>query len=285
MIELDLPFAPEVEEERPGAASPSHSPASWRPAPPSGAREDCTVCQGTGWELLDDDSTASARRCSCSALHRLLTLKDRVQIPQRYAHCTFETFDPVTLSQANALEVATRFARRVSKQGRGLLLTGPAGVGKTHLAAAIAQELVERFQDDVLFADFATLIRLPLECGDRLAAWRRALEVEVLVLDDLRLEEAAPESIGIIEELLEARIRPHRVGVYTGDFGCTRGLADRASRAGRGARGAPRGLPPHLSWLGTLAPRIRTRWLRSLRTVPVHGPDLRKTSTGDDGLF
>lgn len=61
--------------------------------------------------------------------------------PLRFQECTLLGFQPVTASAGRALTAAARFgAGEIS----GLVLTGPTGSGKTHLAVAAAAERYAR---------------------------------------------------------------------------------------------------------------------------------------------
>lgn len=61
-------------------------------------------------------------------------------VPRRFEDCRLETFVAVKGTQ-HALEAATALGR--DQDGRGLVLTGPAGTGKTHLAVAILRARLE----------------------------------------------------------------------------------------------------------------------------------------------
>ena len=83
---------------------------TWRASPPLLAREERTVCNGMGWELLPISGFSRARRCPCSALSRMVNLKERARMPQRYEHCLLDSFLSGNSSQTRALIEARKFA-------------------------------------------------------------------------------------------------------------------------------------------------------------------------------
>ncbi|HEX2292198.1 MAG TPA: adenylate/guanylate cyclase domain-containing protein, partial [Gaiellaceae bacterium] len=88
------------------------------------------------------------------------------------------------------------------EQVRVVTLLGPGGIGKTRLAAAAAQELVESYDDGVIFVDFSSVrdpeLLLPT-IGEALGVEgdlteRIGTRSQLLVLDNLeQIVEAAPE--------------------------------------------------------------------------------------------
>lgn len=69
---------------------------------------------------------------------------------ERFRDCSFEnleeSFDPCKgYDNRKAKEAAMRFAAEFGKAEKGLMLSGPNGIGKNHLAAAIVNELGKRY--------------------------------------------------------------------------------------------------------------------------------------------
>jgi DNA replication protein DnaC len=58
-------------------------------------------------------------------------------IPETYRGCTFHTFDDSHASAATALGTASAWQYRGPRAGTALVISGPPGTGKSHLAAAI----------------------------------------------------------------------------------------------------------------------------------------------------
>ncbi|HVL24892.1 MAG TPA: ATP-binding protein [Thermomicrobiales bacterium] len=109
---------------------------------------------------------------------------------------TFEDFDPAIHGTEEAFEAALAFAQEPDH--RWLFLTGPCGVGKTHLAVAIAKYAMQWHQMSVYFAvvpDLLDHLRATFDPNsgsaydDRFTSIRNA---PLLVLDDLGTENATP---------------------------------------------------------------------------------------------
>src|SRR5205807_4333149 len=84
-----------------------------------------------------------------------------------------------------------RFVEEYPLEKTGLLLTGPIGVGKTHLAVGILQELIRSKGIPCLFYDYRELLKQiqnsynPSVQTTELEILRPVFEAEVLVLDEL----------------------------------------------------------------------------------------------------
>jgi len=108
---------------------------------------------------------------------------------------SFESFDPDERGANEAFEAAARFA--ASPTG-WLFLHGNCGVGKTHLAVAIAKQVMEEKDQRVLFAvvpDLLDHLRSTFDPNTDTAYDQRFYDIRnafLLVLDDLGTENTTP---------------------------------------------------------------------------------------------
>src|SRR6266516_4577667 len=137
------------------------------------ALESCTLCRGTGWKLVprpDGAAGSVAVPCDCGMQERAERVMERARIPKRYEHCDFESYvtdladgKVWTTQHAQSLKQAKLVAQGFIRDypgasEKGLLLMGPSGVGKTHLAVAALKELLRRGHQGI-FCDYRELLK------------------------------------------------------------------------------------------------------------------------------
>lgn len=159
--------------------------------------EECKICEGIG--LVRKQSTNGlwvSSPCECQALQREQNRLINAGIPKHYWRTDLEGYvvvDGISESQKIALLVAKNFVETypVDVEGKGLLLTGPSGVGKTHLAIGVLRGLIKERGVKGLFCDYSELAKkIQWTFDKRSDVTERDIlqpvqEAEVLVLDDL----------------------------------------------------------------------------------------------------
>jgi len=238
--------------------------------PPKNA---CPVCEGMGWVLDDTKDGPRAKRCSCYAERRVQALQAQAGIPKRYQSCTLSSFEVHNDSHRDALKIARQFVKNYPVQDVGLLFIGDCGVGKTHLAVAVLQELIQTKKASCRFYDFRELIRdiqstftpeSQLTESDILAP---VFESAVLVLDELGAKRTSAWVEETIFYIINSRYNNKRLTIFTSNYPDVR--EDEDTRSSFFKKEGD-------SLVDRIGVRLRSRIYEMCKVVEVSGPDYRR---------
>lgn len=149
---------------------------------------------------------------------RLKKLVEESGLPPRLLDCRFDNFEQVK-GTGTVVRRCKAFAEKFGTFDKSVLLCGPQGSGKTHLAAAIANVVLSRG----FSVRFARASDIPYEIqksfdnpnmseSDVVEPLRRC---SLLVLDDIGADKMTDYDRGVIQSLVDYRINYCRPTVYT----------------------------------------------------------------------
>ena len=151
-------------------------------------------------------------------------------IPKRYAHCTLEVFKEKSTVLKNAKTRVQEFVDLwpSTDEGRGLLLIGSCGVGKTHLAVAALIEIINSNKPGrTLFCNFQDLIQEIQASFDndqvpsKSELLRPLLEADLLVLDELGSQKPTTFVQDILYYVINTRYNEERTTIFTTNYSDT----------------------------------------------------------------
>lgn len=254
-----------------GDATPPSTAALPNPRDP---QQTCPLCGGTGWKSVDFGKDRRVTRCTCTAKIQIGRLLAQAHIPPRYEDCELSTYrvDRAQRGVAPAKIAATKFVEQYPLDKTGLLLIGPSGVGKTHLAVAILKDLVLNKAIPSLFCDYRDLLKQiqnsynPSVQTTELELLRPVFQTELLVLDDLGAVKPTEWVWDTVSVIVNTRYNENRTTIITTNF------QDGPAAAVSGPRGANRE-----ETLGDrIGERMRSRLSEMCRSVNLAAPDFRQ---------
>ena len=230
------------------------------------------------------DGTNVAQECTCRQRRRAERRIAEARIPHRYANCTLDNYDTHFPSADPSLKIALMQARNFVKtypletDGKGLMLTGSIGVGKTHLAIGILQSLIAERGARGLFYDYRDLLKEVQNSYDRNTqqSEREVLapvfEAEVLVLDELGAAKPTEWVWDTVAHILNTRYNDRRTTIITTNYA---NLAPLGAFTGPDARG-PRAVMREETLGDRVTERMRSRLMEMCVAIELTGEDFRQ---------
>lgn len=282
------------------------------------ARADCSICGGSGWKVVarttegaqalasaetarpgaavGEPKTVWAVPCDCTSGDRTERVLARARVPDRYRHCDFANFETDNeignvaseqlltwnrnLTQAKL--VVERFAAEFpAGSEHGLLLMGPCGVGKTHLAVAALKEIVLRGHSGV-FYDYRELLKEiqgsynAESQSTEMGVLEPVLKTEVLVLDDVGSSKPSMWALETVGHILNTRYNEKRVTLLTTNFLDSDAVVATSISSAPSRVAGMRAPTMEDSLTDRVGKRIRSRLYEMCRTIEMSSPDYRK---------
>ena len=187
----------------------------------------CPLCQDTGMR--------GGVPCQCVADAARRLRREEINAASPLGLCQFSTFDvsryPDTFVQdfgvtvraymTMLLDFSKNYAAKFGPKSKNLMFMGHSGLGKTHLALAIADAVLEGGHDVLYTSSAALAARLGREHFDYASGdeWLNACqEADLLILDDLGTEYITPLTISVLYELINTRMLTERPTIYTSNI-------------------------------------------------------------------
>lgn len=221
----------------------------------------CPACLGTGVEVVPGKG---ARPCSCRTQGQHSNHLARVKLPRRYSDCHFHNYTPQNPSQDRAFKFATKLTMEYPAVDQGLVLMGPVGVGKTHLAVSILKGLTER-GFGCLFYEFGSLLKEIQDSYNsntrtsELGVLAPVLNTDVLVLDELGASKPTDWVRDTMAHIINSRYNERKLTIFTTNYLDDRKMEKEETLEDR------------------IGVRLRSRLFEMCKTVELSGQDYRRT--------
>ena len=228
----------------------------------------CQICNGSGW--VTDNTAKVARPCSCRQGERKKQRSISASIPKRYEHCTIDNFnDRANVTFSRAKRRIQDFIDTWPAADRGLLLMGSCGVGKTHLAVSVLQEIISAGKPGKLrFANFQDLIQeiqasfRDEEAPSKSEILAPLIEADLLVLDELGSQKPTPFVHDVLYFIINSRYNDQKITIFTTNY------LDDSRR------------PQDEKLEDRVGERLRSRLYEMAERVVLDGEDYRRSVTG-----
>lgn len=198
----------------------------WQPVPRA-----CTCAQAVT-KRQEEQREAEARQQAEEEQRRKRAMKERVEkllgksgIKKRFQQRTFPNFRQDTAGRKRAYTTAKEYADNFAlhqARGDGLYIEGTNGTGKTHLAAAIALQLISEGIPVICKTSADLLLDIKTSFDKEGAREKDVLDVykqvDLLIIDDLGKEQCSDWSMSTLYSILNDRYEDMKPTIVTTNY-------------------------------------------------------------------
>jgi len=242
----------------------------------------CEICNGVGLvRVMSDAGLWVSRPCECQEADRERGRLVAARIPKGYWDCTLDAYDTefpgADPSQRWALKMVRTFVEKypTDTNGKGLLLIGSLGSGKTHLAVGVLRRLIQERGARGIFCDYGALLKdiqksfNPRSGTTEFDLLDPILNTEILIVDDLGAQKPTEWVWDNVALILNTRYNNKLTTIITTNYPDLPPAGGELSDPERAAR--------ELTLGDRIGERMRSRLAEMCVAIKVKGPDFRQT--------
>ena len=176
-------------------------------------------CPGCAEDRRLKEEARKAEDAARERMHKVVHLFSRAGIPPRFSDRSFANYIATNQGQKIALSVCKAYADKWTDkrpEGASLVLTGAPGTGKTHLACAIASEIMQTHLAATLFMTVSAMLR-SIKSTYRKDSERTEQEAisalnqpDLLILDEVGVQVGSEHEKLLMFEVLNERYQQMR---------------------------------------------------------------------------
>ena len=244
----------------------------------------CPVCNDSRYVFQRDGSGREiAAMCGCEVRRNRIRIYNHSRVPAKFYGARLVESQRDTHND-HIFNTFNLVARDYTKNHKGILVMGPAGVGKTHLVAGFVFELIFRHGIPTLFQDFADLLkqlRSAYSKGDPEEGLIDPLSsIEVLVIDELGKGRNSAWEQNILDIIISQRYNNRKTTIFTSNYTESRAttLVERVRTRDR----VDEDREVRDTLKDRVGPRIYSRLKEMCDFIQMDGPDRRESDLEAD---